>query len=132
MQKKFSYPLWIILDYLLCFLVGWGISVEFPNDVGFGGLIYILGLLAIFFLIVIPILAFCTAVGSCRARNGNGFSYSITRLCSGVSYSVLYRGRRNHPRVHPCSVRLGGSVDDGAIALPRETEERPSKRVTNK
>ena len=55
MKRRFSYPFWMILYYLLCFIIGWGISDKNPNDVGFGGLIYIVLLLAVFVVIVIPI-----------------------------------------------------------------------------
>ena len=57
MKRRFSYPFWMILYYLLCFIIGWGISEKNPNDVGFGGLIYIVLLLAVF--VVIAILGLC-------------------------------------------------------------------------
>ena len=56
-MKKFLFPLWIFVAYLLGIIACAWISVEIPSDVGYAGLFEILCVIALLLLLVVPI--FC-------------------------------------------------------------------------
>ena len=54
-MKKFLFPLWIFVGYLLGIIACAWISVEIPSDVGYAGLFEILCVIALLLLLAVPI-----------------------------------------------------------------------------
>lgn len=54
MKKKFLYPMWIIVGNLLCVLMMLLLSAA-SGDTGYGGVIAVVGVMAVFCLIAVPL-----------------------------------------------------------------------------
>ena len=54
-MKKFLFPLWIFVGYLLGIIACVWIAETFSGDTGYGGPVYILGVMTLLFLLAVPI-----------------------------------------------------------------------------
>ena len=53
-MKKFLFPLWIFVAYLLGIIACVWIAETFSGNTGYGGPVYILGVIALLFLLAVP------------------------------------------------------------------------------
>ncbi|MBQ9152063.1 MAG: hypothetical protein IJX72_07410 [Clostridia bacterium] len=53
-MKKFLFPLWIFAAYLLGIIACAGIAETFSGDTGYGAIVYMIGVFALYCLLVIP------------------------------------------------------------------------------